>query len=136
MAGNKSVLMRKIIAEDFDAGIGRVLAAAPSGGQIVGHRVNITAISIAQYFSNDFGIIQANAIYTLDVSVPGAAPGYPVLVGMNSTFANGHPSVTAFVTAPNTVRIELKNLSTTTPLAVNFTTGTICVLYVPDLSGV
>lgn len=123
---NDSILIQPIIEEDINVGVGEVEVAAPSGGILVGHKVNIGSFAIVYYYTWAAGTIAANDVATQTFQVDGAALGFPVLPTINANLGPGVYEIDARVSAPNTVRLSIFNRAAT-PVTLNTLTGTILV---------
>lgn len=125
---NQSILLSKIVTEDLDVGVSRVEVPAPSGGYVVGNQVNIGAFATMYQGSWTPGTVAAADLATTSVTVPGAVPGFPVLVGLTSLTGTNAYVLVGRVSSPNVVTVDLYN-ETASPVA--FSAGTLSVLVFP-----
>lgn len=123
---NETILIQPIVEEDINVGVGEVEVAAPSGGIMVGHKVNVGSLAIRQTFSWAAGTVAAAGVAQTTISVPGAALGFPVLVAYNEVVPVAAISDTRVQTA-NSVKLTIFNQSPTVPITLNTLTGTILV---------
>ena len=122
---NDSILVQPIVEEDINVGVGSVEVAAPSGGILVGHKVNVGSLAIRKTFSWAAGTLAANGVLQNTFNVVGAALGYPVLIAYNQVVPVAVLSDTR-VQLGNTVKLTLFNLGAS-PITLNTLTGTILV---------
>lgn len=129
-----TILIDYALEEDLNIGIGKVEVAAPSGGRIVGHRINLSSFGITKFSTEDFGTIAPSSHFAVNVTVPGAQIGYPVLV--DSTTALGIYELTIFgrVLTENTVTVIIRNEQTLNPATVGSIGLNIIVFPIPSLS--
>ena len=120
-----SILLQPIVAEDINVGVGTVEVAAPSGGTVVGSKVNVGSFAIRQTFSYAAGTLAANGVVQTTITVPGAALGYPVLHAYNEVVPVAAITDTRVQTA-NSVKLTIFNLGGA-PITLNTLTGTILV---------
>lgn len=123
---NDSILVQPVVEEDLNVGVGAVEVAAPSGGILVGHKVNVGSLAIRQTFSWVAGTVGANSVVTTTIAVPGAALGFPVLVAFNEVVPIAAEQDVRVQTA-NSVKLSIFNRSDITPITLNTLTGTILV---------
>jgi len=125
---NQSILLTKIVAEDLDVGVARTEVPAPSGGYVVGNQVNLS--TFAQLYQGSWtpGTVAAAAFATTNVTVAGAAVGFPVLVGLSSLSGTDAYVLVGRVSSPNVVTVDLYN---ETVGSVAFSAGTLSVLVFP-----
>lgn len=123
---NDSILIQPIVEEDINVGVGEVEVAAPSGGILVGHKVNIGSLGIRKTFSWNIGTVAAGTAATATFTVDGAAFGFPCLVAINANLGPDIFEISAHVSAANTVRLSLFNRAAT-PATLNIQAGTVIV---------
>ena len=133
---NDTIELAKIVEEQLNVGVGRVEVPAPSGGLLVGHRINIGSLGIFQRWSGDFGTIPASSLAVVAITVNGAALGYPVLVAIDKNLGPGQHEIDARVTAPNGVLVAIYNRSPLQPSTVGEVEGSVIVFPVPNSDSV
>lgn len=127
----KTILRVKVVEENLNIGVGRVEIPAGNTGKVRAHRINLSSFAIRVRFSADFGTIASQSLGVADVTVPGAALGYPCLVAFEQNLGPGQYEIDGRVTIANTVRVAIFNRSPTQPATVGTVTGTVLVFPIP-----
>ena len=128
---NDTIMLTKVIAEDLDIGVSRVEVPAPSGGYVVGNQINLSSFGILNQSSWTPGTIAVGASSAVSITVPGAAPGFPVL----GSLSIGTPVgliLTCQVVSANTVYASLTN-TLTNPVVVSATLINVIVFPIPGV---
>ena len=114
------------VQEDLDVGTGTAEKRNPGGGTHTGTQIGIHSLGQGQAATTatwDPGSIATGAEAVTEVTVTGAALGDFVLVSFSLDVQD--LTLTAAVTAANTVTVQLSNL---TGGAINLASGTVKVL--------
>ena len=122
---NDTILVQPAVAEDLNIGVGEVEVAAPSGGILIGNKINLGTFAIRQTFSWVAGTLAANGVVQTTVAVAGAALGFPTSVAYNQIVPVAAISDTRVQTA-NSVKLTIFNLGGS-PITLGTLTGTILV---------
>lgn len=127
---NDTILMDLAVREDLNIGVGRVEVPAPSGGYVVGNKVNIASFAIHKSFTWTPGTIAVGGVASTTISVTGAALGYPVLVAYNEVVPIAAETDSRVQTA-NEVKLSIFNRSPGSPITLGALTGSILVFPIP-----
>ena len=109
-----AVVVERLMSEDIERGVGSTSKTHPSGGTLNGYKVNIGSFSTKESDAAvtatwDPGSIASGAEEVVEVTVTGTALGDFVLVSFSLDVAD--LTLTAQVTATDTVTVQLSNLS-------------------------